>query len=151
MVLNSSESGATTHHKSTSHDKAQQTILVSFIIIISTVGNSLVVIAIYRFRSLRTISNLIILNLSITDLLFSLTAAPLNVFMLFIDKLTVLGPLCSFSGVLGELLCLVSIYTMVFISFERFLATNYPLKHRFIFTLKYSLIIHKPCGKSCQP
>ena len=135
MMLNdSSESGATTDHKSTSHHKVHQVILMSFIIIISTAGNSLIVIAICRFRSLRTISNLIILNLSISDLLFSVTVAPLNVFILFIDKLTVFGPLCSFAGVIAELLCLVSIYTMVFISFERFLATNYPLKHRSIFT-----------------
>jgi hypothetical protein len=28
---------------------------------------------------------------------------------------------------------------------------NYPYVLYFIHNLKYSLIIHKPCGKSCQP
>ena len=44
--------------------------------------------------------------------------------------------LCIFIGVEAVFLSLVSIYTLVFVSIERFLATNYPLKHRSAFTKK---------------
>ena len=133
MVLNNSsaDSGAVVHHKST----VRQVVAVFlFIIIISTTGNSMVVIAIYRFHNLRTISNLIILNLSITDLLFSLLVIPSNASTWFTERSNSPTLLCSFIGVSGELLSLVSIYSLVFISLERFLATSYPLKHRSKFT-----------------
>ena len=130
MALNTSfESDANFDYEST----VRQVISV-FLIIMSGIGNPLVVCAIYRFRSLRTISNLIILNLSITDLLFSLITVPVTIFMLAEDKSTNSSGLCVFAGVTAELLCTVSIYTLVFISFERFLATNYPMKHRSFFT-----------------
>ena len=132
MALNTSfESDANFDYEST----VRQVISV-FLIIMSGIGNPLVVCAIYRFRSLRTISNLIILNLSVTDLLFSLITVPVTIFMLAEDKSTNSSGLCVFAGMTAGLLGTASIYTLVFISFERFLATNYPLKHRSIFSKK---------------
>lgn len=127
----SSESSANLHHKSTA-----RLVVSVFFIIMSTTGNSLVLFIIYRYRSLRTISNLIIFNLSVTDLLFSLTVAPVITSTWSKDKFTIPSSLCSILGLEGELLSLVSIYTLVLVSVERFLATNYPLKHRSIFTKK---------------
>ena len=130
MVLdNSSENDAIAYNKST-----VRLVTSVFLVIISTIGNSLVMIAIYRFPNLRTISNLIILNLSITDLLFSLVVIPANASMWLTDKLNMSSAFCNFIGVTGELLPLVSIYSLVFISFERFFATSYPLYHRSMFT-----------------
>lgn len=131
MVLNNSsaDSDAIVHHKS-----AVRQVVSVFLFIISTTGNSMVVIAIYRFRNLRTISNLIILNLSITNFLFSLLVIPTNASTWFTERSNSPTPLCSFIGVSGELLSLVSIYSLVFISLERFLATSYPLNHRSKFT-----------------
>lgn len=132
MVSNySSELSANLHYKST----VRQVVSV-FFIIISTIGNSLVLFAIYRFRSLRTISNMIIFNLSITDLLFSLAVVPVMTFAWSKNKSTISSSLCSVIGFEGQLLSLVSIYTLAFVSVERFLATNYPLRHRSIFTRK---------------
>ena len=111
-------------------------LITVFFITIAVSGNCLVLLAIYKFRSLRTISNLIILNLSLTDLLFSLTAAPTTVYMWSKDHVKESNGLCIFIGVDAEFLSVVSIYTLVFVSIERFLATNYPLKHRSVFTKK---------------
>ena len=124
------------HENCNKKSSVWQVVVTIFIIIISTIGNFLVVFAIYRYRSLRTISNLIILNLSIADLLFSLTRPLITAFMWTEDKIVMFSPLCSFSAVMAQLLSHVSMFSLVFISFERFLATNYPLKHRTIFTKK---------------
>ena len=111
-------------------------LIAVFFVIIAVSGNCLVLIAIYRFRRLRTISNFIILNLSITDLLFSLTASPTIIYMWSRQHVKESNGLCIFIGVEAVFLSGVSIYTLVFVSIERFLATNYPLKHRSAFTKK---------------
>jgi hypothetical protein len=133
MTLNCS---LESHENCNKKSSVWQVVVTIFIIIISTIGNFLVVFAIYRYRSLRTISNLIILNFSIADLLFSLTSPLITAFMWTEDKIVMFSPLCSFSAVMAQLLFHVSMFSLVFISFERFLATNYPLKHRTIFTKK---------------
>ena len=111
-------------------------LIAVFFVLVAVVGNCLVLVAIYRFRRLRTISNFIILNLSITDLLFSLTATPATVYMWSRQHVKESNGLCIFVGVEAGFLSFVSIYTLVFVSVERFLATNYPLKHRSAFTKK---------------
>ena len=107
-----------------------------FFMLTSFVGNSLVVYAIYRYRQLRTCSNLIILNLSLADVLLTIIVAPIKAFYWFHNQGTFSVANCFITGVLGYLLSLVSIYTLVFVSIERFIATNYPLKHRYMFTKK---------------
>ena len=105
-------------------------------IIVSVGGNVLVLLAIYRFRRLRTMSNMIIANLSLSDVLFSLLVAPINAFYWSQDDLLPAVVPCLLSGVGALLFGLSSIYTLVFVSIERYLATSYPLKHRNLFTIK---------------
>ena len=105
-------------------------------IIISVGGNALVLLAIYRYRRLRTMSNMIIANLSLSDVLFSLLIAPINAFYWSQDDLLPTTVPCHLSGIGALLFGLSSIYTLVFVSIERYLATSYPLKHRYLFTIK---------------
>ena len=114
----------------------EKAIIVGCIATLSTIGNTLVLFAMYRFRNLRTIPNTIIMNLSITDLLFSLIVSPINISIWVKGEETIPSIFCTVAGFAGATLSLVSIYTLVFISVEKFLATNYPLRHRTIFTKK---------------
>ncbi|XP_028405298.1 melanopsin-like [Dendronephthya gigantea] len=102
----------------------------------SFIANSLVICAIYRFRRLRSCSNLIILNLSVADVLFTLIVAPINGSYWAQNKDTIGVVSCLISAVSSILFGMVSIYTLVFVSVERFVATNYPLKHRQVFNTK---------------
>ena len=49
--------------------------------VVTFVGNKLVFIAVYRYQNLRTIPNLVILNLNIADFLFNIIVIPINIFL----------------------------------------------------------------------
>lgn len=104
--------------------------------ITAIMGNLLVLKAIHRFRRLRTYSNTIICNLSLADVLFSTFVAPMNAFYWSQEKLQPNSFTCHVTGVGALLFGISSIYTLVFVSIERFLATSYPLKHRQVFSTK---------------
>ena len=121
-----------------------RSVMSIFFIATSLGGNTLVLLAIYRFRRLRTISNMIIANLSLADVLFSVFVAPINAFYWSQEDLLPSVVPCHVSGFGAILFCFASIYTLVFVSIERFLATNYPLKHRNSFgvkAVKYGLAV----------
>jgi hypothetical protein len=125
--------------------KSTSRVVISVLFTITSfAGNTLVLLAVYRFQRLRTISNMIIANLSLADVLFSAIVAPINVFYWSQEDLLPSVIPCHVSGVGAMLFGLSSIYTLVFVSIERFLATNYPLKHRNSFgekVVKYGLAV----------
>ena len=132
IVLNGSSNDASTH-------KTYSTVRFAIsivIILVSFAGNTLVVHAIYRYRRLRTCANLIILNLSVADVLFTLIVIPIDAYYWSQYKEFFATSACFITGVSAYLFCLVSIYTLVFVSIERYMATNFPLKHRHVFTTK---------------
>ena len=139
-LANTSVEGTETQYSIKSTGRLVMSVLF---IISSFVGNTLVLLAIYRFQRLRTISNMIIANLSLADVLFSVFVAPINAFYWSQEDLLPSVIPCHVSGVGAILFGLCSIYTLVFVSIERFLATNYPLRHRNAFdgkAVKYGLV-----------
>ncbi|XP_028414764.1 somatostatin receptor type 4-like [Dendronephthya gigantea] len=129
--MDSNESG-----DSTSRYTTHSNVRFSFALICllaSLLGNALVICSIYRFHQLRSCSNLIILNLSVVDVLFTLIVTPINAFYWSQDKESFEAAVCCITGVLSYLFSVVSIYTLVFISIERFMATNHPVRHRLVF------------------
>jgi hypothetical protein len=70
------------------------------------------------------------------DALYSVFVAPINAFYWSQEDLLPSGIPCHVSGVGAMFFGLGSIYTLVFVSIERFLATNYPVKHRNAFRMK---------------
>ena len=124
-----------TTSKNTTHSTARLYFAIVFILA-SLLGNALVICAIYRFRRLRSCSNLIILNLSVADVLFTLIVAPINACYWAEKKKSTGNAACFITAVSAILFGVVSIYTLVFMSIERFIATNYPLNHRLVFSTK---------------
>lgn len=59
-----------------------------------------------------------------------------NAFYWSQNKETLTTTTCCITGVSAYVFCFVSIYTLVFVSIERFTATNHPLKHRQVFIVK---------------
>ena len=112
-----------------------QTVMMVVLSVAASTGHILVILAICYRRELRTGTYLIILNLSIADLFYSAIFLPLETRELFLPTFTN----CELRGIMGTLLILASVNMLAFVSFERFLATNYPFKHRQWFTTKVIL------------
>ncbi|XP_028415370.1 melatonin receptor type 1A-like [Dendronephthya gigantea] len=123
----------------TSSSESRLLILVLLIILsaAASTGHILVIVAIYQRNELRGGTYLIILNLSIADLLYAAIFLPLEARDLFPPSFSS----CETRGVLGTLSVIASINMLTFVSIERFMATNYPFKHRQWFTTKLILVI----------
>ena len=121
-----------------------ETIVYCLLIVISLVGNTLIGIIVYRTRSLRKPINFFIVNMAMSDLIYSL--------FLFTPYITQLHLGWSIRGRLGEALCKmttfladvstgVSIQNLVLVAVDRFGAVIIPLRSPLISRkLSYFLI-----------
>ena len=102
-------------------------IVVSVVIIVGIIGNSLVILAITVSRKLQTTTNMFVLNLSVADLLSCLIVMPYQVFtVLHEEENPISERLCVVLGALLYLLFAVSLLSLAFIAVYRFcLITEY--------------------------
>lgn len=114
--------------------KVTKTFCYCVIMLTSLVGNTLVIAIIYRNRRMRTMTNNLIANMAISDLLFPLFAVPRETAQIIKGQSTWLV-----GGVGGSILCkivpftqdistAVSILSLVVIAFDRFYAVEFPFK-----------------------
>ncbi|KAK6747594.1 hypothetical protein RB195_000655 [Necator americanus] len=91
----------------------------------SVYGNSLVIMVILYFRRLRTATNILILNLAIADLLIAVFCIPFSYWqvLIFDDQRWVFGSaMCSLLCFLQGIAVFLSSWTLVVISFDRWMA-----------------------------
>lgn len=98
--------------------------LLGFVIgilgMISVIGNGMVVYIFTTTKSLRTPSNLLVINLAISDFLMMLCMSPAMVINCYYET-WVLGPLfCELYALAGSLFGCGSIWTMTMIAFDRY-------------------------------
>ncbi|XP_018371261.1 PREDICTED: rhodopsin [Trachymyrmex cornetzi] len=87
---------------------------------ISVIGNGMVIYIFTTTKSLRTPSNLLVVNLAISDFLMMLCMSPAMVINCYYET-WVLGPLfCELYGMAGSLFGCGSIWTMTMIAFDRY-------------------------------
>jgi len=123
-------------------------IVTAYVIIftIALFGNSIGLYVVCAKATSRRITNLLIKNLAIADLIFTITVMPYSVLLVFVEQNQWLG------GIMGQITCKVVFYvipvsiaasvtTMVVISLDRFCAVYFPLnqalfkKHRTVTTV----------------
>ncbi|XP_071836991.1 orexin/Hypocretin receptor type 1-like isoform X2 [Apostichopus japonicus] len=103
-------------------------VLFGILFLASIFGNSMVCMAVIFQREMRTVTNFYIVNLAVADLLVSLICLPLNA-MNGVSMSWFLGqPMCKFLGFFTLVSLCVSIYTLMMISVDRYLAICRPLK-----------------------
>ncbi|XP_076458073.1 rhodopsin-like [Babylonia areolata] len=91
------------------------------------VGNLLVVWACVRYRTLRTSSNLLVVNLAVGDLLMCTVDFPLFVTASFLQQWPFGKTMCQTYGVLTAAAGLVTINTLAVISLDRYRAVTHRL------------------------
>ncbi|XP_006820091.1 dopamine receptor 2-like [Saccoglossus kowalevskii] len=106
-------------------------LLLSILAILTVVSNTIVVVAIARIRSLRTITNSLIVSLAIADLIMGLITMPLAIVNDIAGGQWYLGHIaCDFWMATEILSGTASIMNLSMISLERYIAIQYPLTHR---------------------
>src|SRR6218665_1868610 len=129
--------------------------VLAFFVVATAFGNCLVIVALFRYRSLRTISNFLIGNLALSDFLLAVTILPLSSVNECLGH-WVFGRLaCNLWLTLDVLYCTASIWNLCMIAFDRFTATLYPLWYHEKRSTKqaavYALLIWSISGAICVP
>lgn len=106
-----------------------RSILGILINILTLFGNSIVLLAFYRFKSIRSIPNLFILNLTITDFLQGLLVMPFVTTAIIARGWKCGDFLCNFQGAVTVIINVASVFTLTFVSLERKLAICNPWHH----------------------
>lgn len=115
-------------------------VVYAFNFVIGMVGNSMVVAVIYRYMKLKTVANVFVLNLAVSDLTFLVTLPMWATF-------TALGyhwPFGSFLCKVSAGLAIFNLYTSIFfltaLSVDRYLAIVHPMDSRRRRTMVYARI-----------
>ncbi|XP_049319707.1 G-protein coupled receptor 135 [Astyanax mexicanus] len=103
---------------------AAQALLLLAIFLLSSLGNSVVVMVIIKHRQLRTVTNAFIMSLSLSDFLTAVLCLPFSFMMLFSkDGTWMFGdPFCVANGFFNTCFGIISTLTMTLISFDRYYA-----------------------------
>ncbi|CAF98168.1 unnamed protein product, partial [Tetraodon nigroviridis] len=103
---------------------ATQALLLLSIFLLSSLGNSAVIIVIIKHRQLRTVTNAFIMSLSLSDFLTAILCLPFSFVMLFSkDGIWMFGDrFCVANGFFNTCFGIISTLTMTLISFDRYYA-----------------------------
>ncbi|CAG5133298.1 unnamed protein product [Candidula unifasciata] len=102
-------------------------VTLSLITLWTILGNILVLFALYRFETLRTMSNCLIGNLAISDLLLALTVLPVSIGHDLLGYWVFGEVACTVWLCVDVLYCTASIWGLCTVAFDRYLATVYPV------------------------
>ncbi|XP_029314037.1 type-1 angiotensin II receptor A [Cottoperca gobio] len=108
--------------------------------VIGIVGNSMVVAVIYCYMKLKTVANIFVLNLAISDLTFLITLPMWATFTATGYTWPFGGFLCKASGGLVMFNLYTSIFFLTALSIDRYLAIVHPMRSRRLRTVMYARI-----------
>ncbi|XGW17560.1 hypothetical protein V3C99_002283 [Haemonchus contortus] len=100
------------------------------IFLLSVIGNALVIVVIMQQRAMRSITNIYLLNLAITDLMLSVVCMPPTLFSMVMNCWIFGNTLCKVFAYLQPMVVTASAYTLAVIAFERYYAICRPLHSR---------------------
>jgi len=138
--------GSADDHSDNENNSTPETIIIincvlnAPLMLISILGNGLVLAAIIRTPSIRSTHVIMLCSLAVSNLLVGLVAQPIYI----AERLTGDQNAHKVSVMMGYSLCGVSFLTITAITVDRFLALNYHMRYATLvteFRVKYTLII----------
>ncbi|XP_022808334.1 neuropeptide SIFamide receptor-like [Stylophora pistillata] len=139
--------------------KVSKTFAYCLLLVVSLIGNTLIIMVVYRDKKMKTTTNLLIVNMAISDLLVPIFAMPrANVEIIFGNHRWLVDgtfgeALCKLTAFFQDISTLVSVQTLVAIALDRFYAVWFPLKAlrikprvKYVILLIWSIstVIHAP-------
>jgi hypothetical protein len=106
------------------------TILLGILTLWTIIGNLLVLISLFKFKNLKTMSNYLIGNLALCDFLLSLTVLPMSLINDVLGHWLFGEVLCNIWLSIDVLYCTASIWSLCVIALDRFTATTFPVWYR---------------------
>ncbi|XP_015434702.1 PREDICTED: cholecystokinin receptor type A-like [Dufourea novaeangliae] len=116
-----------------SHDNLLETLIIPLygtIFLLSVVGNSLVLITLARNKRMRTVTNVYLLNLAVSDLLLGVFCMPFTLLGQILKNFVFGITLCKLISYFQAVSVSVGVWTLVAISLERYFAICRPLESR---------------------
>ena len=124
--------------------------LYVLIVLFLFVGNSLTLLVILLNRRMRTIPNMLVASLAVSDLFIGVFRAdPLAIPTLVTSHWPFNDTTCQFQGYLASALCCASIHTLVLMAVNRYHRIVKPTKYRRYFTKKKTLTMILVTWFSC--
>ncbi|XP_078345209.1 histamine H2 receptor-like [Oculina patagonica] len=138
--------GSADHHSDNEDNSTPGTFIIincvlnAPLMLISILGNALVLAAIIKTPSIRSTSMIMLCSLAVSDLLVGLIAQPIYI----ADQLKEDRSVNHVWMMIGASLCLISFLTITAITVDRFLALHYHMRYATLVTesrVKYTLVI----------
>ncbi|XP_070197511.1 cholecystokinin receptor type A-like [Littorina saxatilis] len=108
------------------------------IFLLSVVGNVLVMVTLVQNKKMRTVTNVFLLNLAVSDLLLAVFCMPFTIIPVVLRNFVFGAAMCIMIRYLQGVSVSVSCFTLVAISLERYFAICRPLKSRSWQTLSHA-------------
>ncbi|XP_030058404.1 histamine H3 receptor [Microcaecilia unicolor] len=105
-------------------------VLMALMVLVTILGNALVILAFMVDRSLRTKGNFFFLNLAIADFLVGGFCIPLYIPYVLTGQWKFGKGLCKLWLVMDYLLCTASVFNIVLISYDRFISVTKAVTYR---------------------
>ncbi|KAF3701819.1 Neuropeptide FF receptor 2 [Channa argus] len=115
------------------------TVSYLLIFVVCMVGNGVVCFIVLRSKTMRTVTNLFILNLAVSDLLVGIFCMPTTLVDNIITGWPFGSVVCKISGMVQGISVSASVFTLVAIAVDRFRCIVYPFKQKV--TIAFSKLI----------
>ncbi|RLU27239.1 hypothetical protein DMN91_001040 [Ooceraea biroi] len=104
-------------------------LIFAVILLMATGGNIIVMWIVLAHRRMRTVTNCFLVNLSVADLMMSVLNCIFNFIFLLNSNWPFGVVYCTINNFVAHVTVASSVFTLVVISFDRYMAIMYPLKH----------------------
>lgn len=130
-----------------------QSIAMVTMMVVGTFANGVICHCILKNTSLRTATNIFIMNLAATDFLLCVLCMPFALVSCILDEWIFGDLLCKVIGFLLSLLYIASILTLVLVAIDRYMAIKHPLKYCALMTnttCTIMLVVVWSCAALCS-
>ncbi|CAH1990365.1 unnamed protein product [Acanthoscelides obtectus] len=117
------------------YELAPTLIIYGITFVLGLTGNSLIIIATFRYRRMKNVTNVLLSSLAMSDLLLIVFCIPVKVAKLFSYTWRMGVFICKGVHYMQNLSAICSVLTLTAISLERYYAIVYPMKAKYTCTL----------------